>query len=109
MQQRIDVCVAAGIAREKLLLDVGFGFGKTVEHNYQLLKHLHEFTKFDYPLLVGLSRKSMINKVINTSPVTALNGTTVLHTVGLMHGASILRVHDVREAVEAIQLLEAMR
>ena len=91
---------------DKLIIDVGFGFGKTVEHNYQLLKHLHEFTKFDYPLLVGLSRKSMINKVINTSPVTALNGTTVLNTIALQNGAKILRVHDVKEAKQAIDLFE---
>lgn len=91
---------------EKLILDVGFGFGKTVEHNYQLLKHLNEFAKFEYPLLVGLSRKSMINKVIQTSPVTALNGTTVLNTIALQNGAKILRVHDVKEAKQAVDLFE---
>lgn len=91
---------------EKLILDVGFGFGKTVEHNYQLLKHLNEFAKFEYPLLVGLSRKSMINKVIQTSPVTALNGTTVLNTIALQNGAKILRVHDVKEAKQAVELFE---
>ena len=91
---------------EKLILDVGFGFGKTVEHNYQLLKHLNEFAKFEYPLLVGLSRKSMINKVIQTSPVTALNGTTVLNSIALQNGAKILRVHDVKEAKQAVELFE---
>jgi len=91
---------------DKLIIDVGFGFGKTVEHNYQLLKHLNEFASFDYPLLVGLSRKSMINKIINTSPVTALNGTTVLNTIALQNGAKILRVHDVKEAKQAVDLFE---
>ena len=89
---------------DKLIIDVGFG--KTVEHNYQLLKHLSEFTSLDYPLLVGLSRKSMINKVIHTSPVTALNGTTVLNTIALQNGAKILRVHDVKEAKQAVDLFE---
>lgn len=91
---------------EKIIIDVGFGFGKTVEHNYELLKHLTEFTEFGFPILVGLSRKSMINKVIHTSPVTALNGTTVLNTIALQNGAKILRVHDVKEAKQAIDLFE---
>ncbi len=91
---------------DKLIIDVGFGFGKTVEHNYELLKHLHDFTEFGFPILAGLSRKSMINKVIHTSPVTALNGTTVLNTIALQNGANILRVHDVKEAKQAIDLFE---
>lgn len=101
---KIGQCKNLGF--DKLIIDVGFGFGKTVEHNYQLLKHLNEFTSFDYPLLVGLSRKSMINKVIHTSPVTALNGTTVLNTIALQNGAKILRVHDVKEAKQAVDLFE---
>ena len=88
---------------EKIILDVGFGFGKTTEHNYLLLKHLNEFNS--YPILAGLSRKSMINKVIETNPVTSLNGTTVLNTIALLNGASILRVHDVSEAKQAIELV----
>jgi dihydropteroate synthase len=88
---------------EKIILDVGFGFGKTTEHNYLLLKHLNEFNT--YPILAGLSRKSMINKVIGTNPVTSLNGTTVLNTIALLNGASILRVHDVSEAKQAIELV----
>ncbi len=90
----------------KLIVDVGFGFGKTTEHNYQLLKQLIQFKELGYPLLAGLSRKSMINKVIGTNPVTALNGTTVLNTIALLNGASILRVHDVAEAKQAIKLVE---
>ncbi len=101
---KIEQCKNLGF--DKLIIDVGFGFGKTVEHNYQLLKHLNEFTLFDYPLLAGLSRKSMINKVIHTSPVTALNGTTVLNTIALQNGAKILRVHDVKEAKQAVDLFE---
>jgi len=88
---------------EKIILDVGFGFGKTTEHNYLLLKHLNEFNI--HPILAGLSRKSMINKVIGTNPVTSLNGTTVLNTIALLNGASILRVHDVSEAKQAIELV----
>lgn len=89
---------------KKIIVDVGFGFGKTQEHNYKLLKDLKEFNQ--YPILAGLSRKSMINKVIGTSPVTSLNGTTVLNTIALLNGASILRVHDVTEAKQAIDLVQ---
>ncbi len=89
----------------KIITDVGFGFGKTTEHNYQLLKQLSQFAELGYPTLAGLSRKSLINKVIGSSPVTALNGTTVLNTIALMNGATILRVHDVKEAKEAVDLV----
>ena len=89
----------------KLILDPGFGFGKTLEHNYALLNNLNRFTSFGYPILAGLSRKSMINQVIGTSPEDALNGTTVLNTIALLNGAKILRVHDVKEAVEAVKLV----
>ncbi len=103
-KSKIADCQSKGF--EKLIIDVGFGFGKTLEHNYELLKHLHEFTEFGFPILAGLSRKSMINKVIHTSPVTALNGTTVLNTIALQNGANILRVHDVKEAKQAVDLFE---
>jgi dihydropteroate synthase len=101
---KIDYCKSKGF--DKLIIDVGFGFGKTVEHNYQLLKDLSRFTSFEYPILAGLSRKSMINFVIHTLPNTALNGTTVLNTIALHNGAKILRVHDVKEAKQAIDLFE---
>ncbi len=101
---KIDYCQKKGF--DKLIIDVGFGFGKTVEHNYQLLKDLAHFTTFGYPILTGLSRKSMINSIIHTSPATALNGTTVLNTIALKNGAKILRVHDVKEAKQAIDLFE---
>lgn len=92
-----------------IILDPGFGFGKTVEHNYELLSHLEEFRVFELPLLVGVSRKSMIYRLLGTTPQEALNGTTVLDTICLMKGADILRVHDVKEAVETVKIVEAMR
>lgn len=88
-----------------IVIDPGFGFGKTVEHNYQLLKHLNAFSVCDVPILAGISRKSLINKVLNTKADEALNGTTVLNTIALLNGAHILRVHDVKEAKEAITLV----
>ncbi|MBK8967827.1 MAG: dihydropteroate synthase [Lewinellaceae bacterium] len=88
-----------------IVLDPGFGFGKSVRHNYQLLQNLEVFSQvLDLPVLAGLSRKSMICKVLQVNPEKALNGTTALHMVALQRGANILRVHDVREAVEVIQL-----
>lgn len=89
----------------KIIIDPGFGFGKNLSHNYLLLKHLSDFTKLGFPVLAGLSRKSMINQVLGTSAVTALNGTTVLNTLALVNGANILRVHDVTEAKQAIELI----
>lgn len=92
-----------------IILDPGFGFGKTVEHNYELLAHLEEFRIFELPLLAGVSRKSMIYRLLGTTPQGALNGTTVLDTICLLKGADILRVHDVREAVETVKIVEAMK
>jgi len=91
-----------------IILDPGFGFGKTLEHNYQILKELDTFKIFELPILAGTSRKSMINKVLGTTPSEALNGTTVLNTIALLKGANILRVHDVKEAVETVKLCEMM-
>ncbi len=88
-----------------IIIDPGFGFGKTVEHNYELLNHLSDFQFLQRPILVGFSRKSMINKVLNTKPEDALNGTTVLNTLALQNGADILRVHDVKQAVEAVKIV----
>ena len=92
-----------------IILDPGFGFGKTVEHNYELLAHLEEFRIFELPLLAGVSRKSIIYRLLGTTPQEALNGTTVLDTICLLKGADILRVHDVREAVETVKIVEAMK
>ena len=92
-----------------IILDPGFGFGKTMEHNYELLSHLEEFRIFELPLLVGVSRKSMIYRLLGITPQEALNGTTVLDTICLLKGADILRVHDVKEAVETVRIVQAMR
>lgn len=89
-----------------IVLDPGFGFGKTLEHNYELMAHLEEFAVFELPLLVGGSRKSMIYRLFGSTPQEALNGTAVLDTIALMKGADIIRVHDVREAVEAVKIVE---
>lgn len=103
---KTKIAICENIGLEKLIVDVGFGFGKDTGHNYSLLKHLPDFADLGYPVLAGLSRKSLINKVIHTSPVTSLNGTTVVNTMALMNGAKILRVHDVKEAKQAIDLFE---
>ena len=92
-----------------IIIDPGFGFGKSVEHNYQLLKELDQFKLFKLPVLVGVSRKSMINKVLNTTPQEALNGTTALNMTALLNGANILRVHDVKEAHQCVQLFNKLR
>ncbi len=89
-----------------IIIDPGFGFGKTLEHNYALLDKLDFFSITGLPILAGFSRKSMINKVLGTIPAQSLNGTTVLNTIALEKGADILRVHDVQEAVEAIKIVE---
>ena len=96
-------------AAHDIILDPGFGFGKTLEQNYFLMKNLDVFHELGFPLLVGISRKSMIYKLLETTPDHALNGTTVLNTVALLKGASILRVHDVREAVETRKIVQTMR
>lgn len=92
-----------------VIVDPGFGFGKTLQHNYRLMDRLEDFHELHAPLLVGLSRKSMIYKLLEITPQEALNGSTALHTIAMMKGAHLLRVHDVKAAVEARSLLEAMR
>ncbi|MDP4277585.1 MAG: dihydropteroate synthase [Bacteroidota bacterium] len=89
-----------------IILDPGYGFGKTLDNNYELLRRLPDFQIFELPLLVGVSRKSMIFKLLNTTPEQALNGTTILNTLALNGGANILRVHDVKEARECVQLMQ---
>ncbi len=105
-ESRIKLLNKFGI--KQLILDPGFGFGKSVAHNYEILNQLGAFKIFGLPILAGLSRKSMINKVLKTTPNEALNGTTVLNTVALLNGANILRVHDVKEAKEAIKLISML-
>ena len=96
---------ATQLGIEQLILDPGFGFGKTLSHNYQLLDQLDKFKSLGCPLLVGVSRKSMIQKVLNVSAENALNGTTAIHTIAALKGASILRVHDVKEAAQVYKLV----
>lgn len=103
--ERIVACRQAGVL--DVLIDPGFGFGKTQPHNFALLKNLAAFNILQCPILVGLSRKSMICKTLGVQPADALNGTTALHMLALQNGAHILRVHDVREAVEVVKLWEA--
>lgn len=102
--QKLDVLIERGL--NDVLLDPGFGFGKTLEHNYQILNSLERYRLFGRPIMVGLSRKSMVQKVLECAAEDALNGSTVLHTLALLKGADMLRVHDVREAREAIALVE---
>lgn len=92
-----------------LILDPGFGFSKTLEQNYELMAHLREFGIFDLPILVGISRKRMIYQLLGGTPEESLNGTTALHTYALLNGADILRVHDVKEAVEVVRIVQKIK
>lgn len=105
--ERIDRLCQMGA--KDIIVDPGFGFGKTLEHNYELMNHLEDFAVFNLPLLVGISRKSMIYKLTGGTPQTSLNGTTVLNTISLVKGAHILRVHDVKAAAEAKQIYMAVK
>lgn len=107
LSQRVDQLRQLGVA--DIILDPGFGFGKTLAHNYELMNRLEDFREFDLPLLVGISRKSMIHKLLGTTPAEALGGTIALNTIALMKGAHILRVHDVRAAVETVRIVETMK
>ncbi len=102
LSRKVESLRANGV--NDVIIDPGFGFGKTLDHNFQLLKNLDQFAMFELPVLVGVSRKSMIYRLLNSQPEASLNGTTVLNTIALSKGASILRVHDVREAVECVKL-----
>jgi dihydropteroate synthase len=104
LSQRLKAARAAGIA--DVIIDPGFGFGKTTDHNFALLRALPTFLHLGVPVLAGLSRKRMINEVLGTTPAEALNGTSVLNTLALLKGAHILRVHDVKEAVECVKLVQ---
>lgn len=101
-EEKIELFKAKGI--KEVVLDPGFGFGKTIAHNYQLMAELDQFTRLNFPILVGVSRKSMIYKLLNCSPDEALTGTVALNTFALLKGASILRVHDVKAAKEVVQI-----
>ena len=105
--RKIDACSGGGI--KDIIIDPGFGFAKSIEHNFQILKELAVLKTTGKPILAGLSRKSTIYKILGTTAAEALNGTTVLNTMALMNGASILRVHDVKEAMDAVKLFKAYK
>ena len=106
LAERITACEQVGIPREQLLLDPGYGFGKTLEHNYQLLAHLDEFHRFGLPLLVGMSRKSMVFKLLNKQPADCLAGSLACAAIAAMKGAQIIRVHDAKETVDVLKVCE---
>ncbi|MBA6222820.1 dihydropteroate synthase [Colwellia sp. MB02u-18] len=107
-QQRIDTCISAGIARERLILDPGFGFGKTLEQNFYLLANLSKFNQLGLPLLAGLSRKSMIGNLLNREVEQRLAGSLATAIIAAQQGAHIIRVHDVQETVDALKVLKAV-
>ena len=107
LKLKIKECEHDGI--KNIILDPGFGFGKTIEHNYELVKNLNIFSELGYPLLAGFSRKSMIYKVLDTTPENSLIGTTVLNTIGILSGVSILRVHDILEAKQCIRIISLIK
>ncbi|MDA9242124.1 dihydropteroate synthase [Flavobacteriaceae bacterium] len=107
LSKKIELAQSNGVC--DIIIDPGFGFGKTIEHNYQILNNLKLYKILDKPILIGISRKSMIYKLLKTEPSKALNGTTVLNTIALINGANILRVHDVKEAKEVIKLCSFLK
>lgn len=109
LAQRIDACKAVGIKKTQLILDPGFGFGKTLEHNYHLLAHLEKFHQFGLPLLAGMSRKSMIFKLLDKAPADCLAGSLACATLAAAKGAQIIRVHDAKETVEAMKIVQMMQ
>ncbi len=109
LKSRIEACVAAGISRERIVVDPGFGFGKTLAHNYELLARLEEFGELECPVLVGMSRKSMIGNLLDLPVAERVTASAILAALALERGANILRVHDVKETVQAVRLVEALR
>lgn len=109
LRERVKVCEQAGIAKELLILDPGFGFGKTLEHNYHLLAHLESFHQFGLPLLAGMSRKSMIFKLLDKKPADCMVASVTCATIAALKGAQIIRVHDVEETVEAMKIIQMMK
>ena len=107
--ERAGACETEGVARSRILLDPGFGFGKLLEHNIALLKNIDRLADEEYPLLVGISRKSMIGQLLGDAPVERrLQGSVAAAVIAAMKGANILRVHDVRETVDALKIVEAL-
>jgi dihydropteroate synthase len=109
LASRVEQCIAAGINRDQIIVDPGFGFGKTRQHNLILLKNLQSLRDLNMPLLVGLSRKRTIGEIINQPVATRVNGSVAAAVVAVMNGANIVRVHDVQETVEALKILDAVR
>ncbi|ASC57955.1 dihydropteroate synthase [Vibrio vulnificus] len=108
LEERVAACEKAGIAKELLILDPGFGFGKTIEHNYHLLAHLEAFHQLGLPILAGMSRKSMVFKLLNKKPAECMVASVTCATIAAMKGAQIIRVHDVEETVEAMRVIHMM-
>ncbi|ARP37398.1 dihydropteroate synthase [Vibrio syngnathi] len=108
LQERVEACEAAGISKEQLILDPGFGFGKTIEHNYHLLAHLEKFHTLGLPVLAGMSRKSMIFKLLDKVPADCMVASVTCATIAAMKGAQIIRVHDVEDTLEAMKIIEVM-
>lgn len=109
LMQRVQLCQHAGIASSQLILDPGFGFGKTVAQNYQLLQDLHRFVATGHPVLAGMSRKSMIGKLLNSETDQRLAGSLACATIAAMQGAQIIRVHDVKETADVLQIVSATK
>lgn len=107
--QRIAECESAGISRDKLILDPGFGFGKTLEHNYQMLANLEQFHQFGLPILAGMSRKSMIFKLLNKAPAECVSASVSCATIAAMKGAQIIRVHDFEQTLDAMKVVSMVR
>lgn len=108
LRERMEVCIASGISRERIVIDPGFGFGKSLAHNLSLLKHLQQFATLEVPILAGMSRKSMIGAVLDTPVDQRLIGSVTAAVLAAQRGASILRVHDVQETVHALRMVQAM-
>jgi dihydropteroate synthase len=105
LQQRISICRKAGISEDQIIVDPGFGFGKSIEHNYQMLANLEEFHKLNVPVLAGMSRKSMIGNLLQRTIDQRLAGNIAVATVAAQKGAQIIRVHDVKETVDAVKII----
>lgn len=108
LAERIAICEASGIKRENIILDPGFGFGKSIQHNYHLLAHLEQFHRFGLPVLAGMSRKSMIFKTLNKQPAECVAGSVACATLAAQKGAQIIRVHDVEATIDALKMVQMM-
>lgn len=109
LKQRAEVCIAAGIARQQIIFDPGFGFGKSLAHNYELLSAMSQFVETGYPVLAGMSRKSMIGQLLNRDVAERLAGSIACATIAVMKGAQIIRVHDIKETADAIKIAQATK